>query len=85
MSSNATVITTLICYKLVLLGIGLWAWRRSQDQGEFFLGGRSIGAWVTSISSSASAASAWTLLGVSGFALTQGLPAVWLCGGVILG
>ena len=85
MSSNATVITTLIGYKLVLLGIGLWAWRRSQDQGEFFLGGRRIGAWVTSISSSASAASAWTLLGVSGFALTQGLPAVWLCGGVILG
>ena len=85
MTSNATVITTLICYKLVLLGIGLWAYRRSQDQGEFFLGGRSIGAWVTSISSSASAASAWTLLGVSGFALTQGLPAVWLCGGVILG
>ena len=85
MTSSATVITTLIGYKLVLLGIGLWAWRRSQDQGEFFLGGRSIGAWVTAISSSASAASAWTLLGVSGFALTQGLPAVWLCAGVILG
>lgn len=85
MTSSATVITTLIGYKLVLLGIGLWAWRRSRDQGEFFLGGRSIGAWVTAISSSASAASAWTLLGVSGFALTQGLPAVWLCGGVVLG
>ena len=85
MSSNATVIITLIAYKLVLLGIGLWAWRRSQNQTEYFLGGRQIGAWVTSISSSASAASAWTLLGVSGFAFTQGLPAVWLCGGVILG
>ena len=85
MSSNTTIIVTLIAYKLVLLGIGLWAYRRSQDQSEFFLGGRRIGAWVTSISSSASAASAWTLLGVSGFAFTQGLPAVWLCGGVLLG
>ena len=85
MSSNTTIIVTLIAYKLVLLGIGLWAYRRSQDQSEFFLGGRRIGAWVTSISSSASAASAWTLLGVSGFAFTQGLPAVWLCGGVVLG
>ena len=85
MSSNATVIATLIAYKVVLLGIGLWAWRRSRNQSEYFLGGRQIGAWVTSISSSASAASAWTLLGVSGFAFTQGLPAVWLCGGVILG
>lgn len=85
MTSNQTVIATLIAYKLVLLSIGLWAWRRSQNQSEYFLGGRQIGAWVTSISSSASAASAWTLLGVSGFAFTQGLPAVWLCGGVILG
>ena len=85
MTSSQTIIATLIAYKLVLLAIGLWAYRRSQDQGEYFLGGRQIGAWVTSISSSASAASAWTLLGVSGFAFTQGLPAVWLCGGVILG
>ncbi len=85
MSSNATVIVTLIAYKVVLLGIGLWAYRRSQDQSDYFLGGRRIGAWVTSISSSASAASAWTLLGVSGFAFLEGAPAVWLCGGVILG
>ncbi len=85
MSSQTTIIATLIVYKLVLLSIGIWAYSRSKDQGEYFLGGRRIGAWVTSISSSASAASAWTLLGVSGFAFTQGLPAVWLCGGVILG
>ena len=85
MTSDATVIVTLIAYKVVLLGIGLWAYRRSQDPGEYFLGGRRIGAWVTSISSSASAASAWTLLGVSGFAFLEGPPAVWLCGGVILG
>ncbi len=84
-TSDATVIATLIAYKVVLLGIGLWACRRSRDQSEYFLGGRRIGAWVTSISSSASAASAWTLLGVSGFAFLEGPPAVWLCGGVILG
>ena len=85
MSSDATVIATLIAYKAVLLGIGLWAYRRSHNQSDYFLGGRRIGAWVTSISSSASAASAWTLLGVSGFAFLEGPPAVWLCGGVILG
>ena len=85
MSSDTTIIATLIAYKVVLLGIGLWAYRRSQDQSDYFLGGRRIGAWVTSISSSASAASAWTLLGVSGFAFLEGPPAVWLCGGVILG
>lgn len=85
MSNTTTVIATLILYKLALLGIGLWAHGRSRDQGQFLLGGRRIGAWVTSVSSSASAASAWTLLGVSGFAFIEGLPAVWLCAGVLLG
>jgi len=84
-SSEATVIATLIAYKAVLLAIGIWAYRRAQDPSDYFLGGRRIGAWVTSISSSASAASAWTLLGVSGFAFLEGPPAVWLCGGVVLG
>ena len=85
MNSSTTVIVTLAAYKLVLLSIGIWAYRHAQDQSDYFLGGRRIGAWVTSISSSASAASAWTLLGVSGFAFLEGPPAVWLCGGVILG
>ena len=85
MSSGATIIATLVGYKVVLLAIGLWAYRRSRNQSDYLLGGRRIGAWVTSISSSASAASAWTLLGVSGFAFLEGPPAVWLSGGVILG
>lgn len=85
MSSTTTVIVTLIVYKLVLLGIGLWAHRRTRDQGEFLLGGRRIGAWVTSLSASASTTSAWTLLGVSGFAFAVGPPALWLSAGVVSG
>ncbi len=85
MNSTRTVIVTLIVYKLVLLGIGLWAHRRTRDQGEFLLGGRRIGAWVTSLSASASTTSAWTLLGISGFAFAVGPPALWLTAGVVSG
>ena len=85
MNSTATVIVTLVLYKLVLLSIGVWAHRRNQDQGEFLLGGRRIGAWVTSLSACASTTSAWTLLGVSGFAFAVGPPAIWLTLGIVGG
>ena len=85
MNSTTTVIVTLVAYKLVLLSIGVWAHRRSRDQGEFLLGGRRIGAWVTSLSACASTTSAWTLLGVSGFAYAVGPPAIWLTVGIVSG
>ena len=85
MNSSTTVIVTLIVYNLVLLGMGLWARRRTRDQGDFLLGGRRIGAWVTSLSASASTTSAWTLLGISGFAYALGPPGLWLTLGAVSG
>ncbi|MCY4165362.1 MAG: sodium/proline symporter [Gammaproteobacteria bacterium] len=85
MNSSTTVIVTLIAYNLILLGMGLWARRRTRDQGDFLLGGRRIGAWLTSLSASASTTSAWTLLGISGFAYALGPPGLWLALGAVFG
>ena len=85
MNTTGTFIVTLVLYKLVLLGMGLWASRRARDQGEFLLGGRRLGAWVTSLSASASTTSAWTLLGVSGFAYALGPAGLWLAAGAVSG
>lgn len=78
MTESTAILVTLVAYKVVLLGIGLLASRRTHDASEYFLGGRTIGAWVTAISASASSSSAWTLLGVSGFAFARGLSAIWI-------
>ena len=72
------VLITLICYKLVLILIGMLAQRKTRDGVDFFLGGRRLGPWVAAVSSAASSSSAWTLLGVSGAAYGWGLSAVWL-------
>jgi sodium/proline symporter len=79
------VLITLAIYKVVLILIGFWAQRRVSSEQDFFLAGRQLGPWVAAISYSASAASAWTLLGMSGLAYTIGLPALWVALGAVLG
>jgi len=85
MDKAGVILITLIAYKLALIGIGLWAQRRTRDNTDFFLGGRALGPVVAAISYSASASSAWTLLGVSGAAYVLGVSVVWVAAGSILG
>lgn len=79
------LLATLIVYLLVLLGIGLWAQRRTDDSADFHLAGRQLGPWVAALSASTSSSSAWSLLGVSGAAYAWGLQAAWLAPAVISG
>lgn len=86
MNQNTTVIlTVLIIYKLILIGVGLWAQRRSGTIQDFLIGDRQLGPVVAAISYAASSSSAWTLLGMSGVAFTLGLSAIWFVIGSILG
>jgi len=78
MGDTASLIITLVVYKVLLLGIGFWASRRSTTDADFYLGGRGLGPWVAALSAAASSSSAWTLLGVSGVAFVQGVSAIWL-------
>ena len=85
MSKTAIILLTLVGYQLLLVSIGLWAQRRTRSSEDFFLGGRRLGPVVAALSYSASASSAWTLLGVSGITYVLGVGAVWLAVGATLG
>lgn len=78
MGDTAAILWTLVVYKIVMVAIGLWANRRSHDAEDYFLGGRGLGPWVAALSASASSSSAWTLIGVSGFAFAKGLSVLWI-------
>ena len=78
MDSSLAILITLIFYKVILIIIGVWANRRTNNTSDYFLGGGKLGPWVAALSASASSSSAWTLLGVSGAAYLWGLPAIWL-------
>ncbi|WP_286263101.1 sodium/proline symporter [Thalassotalea atypica] len=85
MDRENVVLITLVFYKFLLISIGFWASKRTKNTEDFFIGGKTLGPWVAATSSSASASSAWSLLGVSGAAYTMGLSAIWLFPAVVLG
>jgi len=72
------ILITLVVYQVALLGIGLFAQRRTKNAADLYLGGRRLSPLVAAISAAASSSSVWTLLGVSGMAFSKGLSAVWL-------
>ncbi len=79
------LVATLLIYLIALLVIGIWARDRVSDSADFHLAGRRLGPFIAALSASASSASAWTLLGMSGAAYAWGLQAVWLIPAVVSG
>ena len=72
-------------YFVVLLGLGILAWQRTQDLSDYILGGRRLGSGVTALSAGASDMSGWLLLGLPGAAYVGGLDAGWIALGLLIG
>ncbi len=77
----------LIIYFTVMLSIGMTFFFRSKSKTDkdYFLGGRSMGPWVTAMSAQASDMSAWLLMGLPGSVLAFGLGQAWIGIGLALG
>ncbi len=83
--SGPAVTLTFIVYLVVVLAIGVIAWRRTADLKDYILGGRRLGRLVTALSAQASDMSGWLLLGLPGYAYLAGLESVWLVAGLLTG
>lgn len=70
---------------VILIGV-LCAKRANKSSEEYFLGGRSLGPWVSAMSAEASDMSGWLLMGLPGLAYWSGLAnAAWTAIGLALG
>ena len=82
---NAFAITFAL-YSLVIVAVGLVVGRRAgRSDEEYWLGGRSLGPWVSALSSSASSESGWVTLGLVGAAYLYGASIFWVIPGIIAG
>jgi sodium/proline symporter len=72
-------------YLIVLVAIVIYASRRSKTNADFVLGGRKIPGLFLALSERATGESAWLLLGLTGFAYTEGWSAIWVAAGCVTG
>ena len=81
------ILIAMVVYMAVVIAIGvLYAKRANQNSEEYFLGGRSLGPWVTAMSAEASDMSGWLLMGLPGVAYWCGLAdAFWTAFGLAVG
>ncbi len=80
-----TISATFIVYLLLMLAMGVYAWRRTRSLSDYLLGGRQMGPAVTALSAGASDMSGWLLLGLPGYAYLAGYEAGWIALGLFVG
>ena len=81
------ILIAMVIYMGIVVFIGIWFAKRANKSSEnYFLGGRSLGPWVTAMSAEASDMSGWLLMGLPGLAYWCGLAdAMWTAIGLAIG
>ena len=81
------ILVAMIIYMAVVIVIGVvFAKKANKSSEDYFLGGRSLGPWVTAMSAEASDMSGWLLMGLPGVAYWCGLAdAFWTALGLAVG
>ena len=85
MEFNIFTVIAFALYAMIILGIGIWSFKRSKNMNDYFLGGRQLGSWTTAISAQASDMSGWLLMGLPGSILVGGLTQSWIAIGLFIG
>lgn len=82
---NILIITAFVLYLGLMMFIGLYYYKKTNNMDDYIIGNRKLGAWVTSLSAEASDMSGWMLMGLPGAAYLAGLNAGWIAVGLALG
>jgi Na+/proline symporter len=67
-----------VVYLGVLMAIGVWAWRRTRDERDFFIAGQRAGLWATGLATTAASFSSFVFLGGPGLMSRAGMGALFI-------
>ncbi len=86
-SETLQILIAMIIYMAVVIVIGIvYAKKANASSENYYLGGRSLGPWITAMSAEASDMSGWLLMGLPGVAYWCGLAdAAWTAIGLAVG
>ena len=70
---------------ILMIGIGFWGMKKTTSLGDFFLGGRTIGPWISAVAYGTSYFSAVVFIGFAGkLGWGFGLDVLWISAGNVL-
>ncbi len=86
-SETIQILIAMVIYMAIVIVIGIaFAKKANSNSENYYLGGRSLGPWVTAMSAEASDMSGWLLMGLPGVAYWCGLAdAAWTAIGLAVG
>jgi sodium/proline symporter len=79
------MITVFVLYLVFLVGIAVWSALKAKTHEDYVIGGKKIGGASLALSERATGESAWLILGLTGYAFTNGLSAIWVAVGCVVG
>ncbi|MBK5072514.1 sodium/proline symporter PutP [Budviciaceae bacterium CWB-B4] len=85
MSASMPMLVTFVVYIVGMIVIGLAAYRATNNFGDYILGGRRLGSFVTALSAGASDMSGWLLMGLPGAVYLSGISESWIAIGLTIG
>lgn len=84
-SQSIGILISFAGYLLIMMGIGVYYYKKTSNINDYVLGGRSLNSWVTAISAQASDMSGWLLMGLPGYAFVSGMESIWIAIGLACG
>ncbi|WME22555.1 sodium/proline symporter PutP [Brachybacterium sp. GU-2] len=78
-------LVALVVYFGGMIGIGLYAFRRTKGGEDYMLGGRQLHPFVAALSAGASDMSGWLLMGLPGALYMSGMVEAWIAIGLTVG
>jgi sodium/proline symporter len=85
MSADIYKLISIGLYMVLMLLIGFYSFRKTNNLTDYMLGGRSLGPAVTALSAGAADMSGWLLMGLPGGIYTTGLHDAWIAIGLTVG
>lgn len=82
---NLSVIVSFAIYLLIMLGIGIYFYRKTNDLSDYVLGGRNLPPSVAALSAGASDLSGWALMGLPGAVFSGGYSQAWIAVWTLVG
>lgn len=72
-AEQIAMLAAMAGYLFLMIGIGIKLSEKNETVGDFYLGGRKLGPFVTAMSAEASDMSSWLLMGLPGVAYLSGI------------